>query len=133
MKQDNVERRFFAVDGIEIREGGATPIELSGHAAVFNSLSLDLGGFRERIKRGTFKDTISEDDPLAIVSEGSDAQPGHWPIVKNPTVDSDMHAESGNGYPMRTHFLEQGLARFSDDLPPGFEDLMLTGETETGK
>lgn len=66
-----VERRFFAVDGIEVREGGDTPIELTGHAAVFNKLSIDLGGFRERIKRGTFKDTLKEDDPRGIFNHDS--------------------------------------------------------------
>ena len=66
-----LERRFFAVDGIEIRKGGDVPIELSGHAAVFNKLSEDLGGFREKIKRGTFKDTIEEDDARGIFNHDS--------------------------------------------------------------
>lgn len=73
MKYDNpqVERRLFAVDGIEIRQGGDTSIELNGHAAVFNKLSLDLGGFREKIKRNAFKETIANDDPRGIFNHDS--------------------------------------------------------------
>ena len=72
MKKD-IEVRNFTVDGIEVRrEGGDHPIELTGHAAVFNKLSLDLGGFRERIKRGTFKDTLANDDPRGIWNHNND-------------------------------------------------------------
>ena len=35
---------------------------------------------------------ISEDDPLAIVAEGAEPQPGHWPAVDQPTKDSEMVA-----------------------------------------
>ena len=65
---------------------------------------------------------MSEDDPLDIVDEGSVAQPGKWPAVKNPTAEIDMRAESGNGHPMRQHFLAQGLARFSDDVSLIFQE-----------
>jgi catechol 2,3-dioxygenase-like lactoylglutathione lyase family enzyme len=64
---------------------------------------------------------ISEDDPLAVAAEGAEAQPGHWPEVGRRTPPEEMRAESGNGQPMREHFLEQGLARFRDNLPAGFE------------
>ena len=47
-------------------------------------------------------------------------QPGHWPEVEKSTPESDMRALTGNGHPMREHFLEQGLARYRDDLPAGF-------------
>ena len=65
---------------------------------------------------------ISEDDPLDIAAEGSGRQPGHWPSVQDPTPESEMRALSGNGQPMREHFLEQGLARYSVDVPPGFQE-----------
>ena len=67
------EVRFFAVEGIEIRQqAGDHPLELSGHAAVFGKLSEDLGGFRERIKRGTFKDSLKTDDPRALWNHNND-------------------------------------------------------------
>jgi len=64
---------------------------------------------------------ISEDDPLAVAAEGAEAQPGHWPEVERITPESDMRALTGNGHPMREYFLREGLAKFSDGLPPGFE------------
>jgi hypothetical protein len=64
---------------------------------------------------------ISEDDPLDVAAEGAEAQPGHWPEVRRVTQASDMQALTGNGHPMRAHFLRHGLARFRDGLPPGFE------------
>ena len=63
---------------------------------------------------------ISEDDPLAVAAEGAEAQPGHWPAAERVTPAAEMRALTGNGHPMREYFLEQGLARFGDDLPPGF-------------
>ena len=67
---------------------------------------------------------ISEDDPLDIAAEGAEAQPGHWPDVNNPTPESEMRALTGNGHPMREHFLENGLARFSADVTQAFRDLL---------
>lgn len=63
---------------------------------------------------------MSEDDPLDIVSEGSEAQPGHWPMVKDATTESEMRAEGGNGHPMREHFLDNGLARYSEGISEAF-------------
>ncbi|MDH5356834.1 MAG: hypothetical protein OEY09_20505, partial [Gammaproteobacteria bacterium] len=71
---------------------------------------------------------ISEDDPLDIVSEGSEAQAGHWPAVTNETPESDMRADGGNGHPMRQHFLNNGLARFSEGLSQAFIDSLQSSE-----
>ncbi len=65
---------------------------------------------------------ISEDDPLDIAAEGSELQSGHWPSVQDPTPESEMRALAGNGQPMREYFLKQGLARYSVDVPPGFQE-----------
>jgi uncharacterized protein len=46
----------------------ATPTRLVGYAAVFGSLSNDLGGFKERIQPGAFRNTIeSNQDVRALV------------------------------------------------------------------
>ncbi len=63
---------------------------------------------------------ITEDDPLAVAAEGEGPQPGHWPEAEKSTPEAEMRALTGNGRPMREHFLEQGLARYRDDLPEGF-------------
>ncbi len=64
----DLERRTFGA--IEMRvehdidDGGKTRI--SGHAAVFDSLSEDLGGFRERVAPGAFAASLAEDDIRAL-------------------------------------------------------------------
>ncbi len=68
---------------------------------------------------------ISEDDPLDIVSEGADPQPGHWPAVERATPESEMRADGGNGHPMRQYFLEKGLARFSAGVSAEFQQALL--------
>jgi HK97 family phage prohead protease len=62
-----VERR--TVEHVEFR---LAPAEVDGirhmvgHAAVFNSLSQDLGGFFEEIRSGAFTDAIESDDVRAL-------------------------------------------------------------------
>lgn len=51
-------------------DGGADlPIVFTGHAAVFDRLSHDLGGFRERVKRGAFRKVLDASaDVVALVN-----------------------------------------------------------------
>lgn len=65
-------RGLCEIRGLELRdadpdpETGANRWEFVGHAAVFDSLSENLGGFREVIKRGAFKDVLSDDVRLLV-------------------------------------------------------------------
>jgi HK97 family phage prohead protease len=60
-----IERRMFTSElRVERRADGAP--QLVGHAAVFNSTSEDLGGFREIVAPGAFAQTITEDDIRAL-------------------------------------------------------------------
>jgi HK97 family phage prohead protease len=61
-----IERRNFLIDSlkVETREDGARIMR--GHAAVFNMLSEDLGGFREQIAPGAFADAVKVDDVRAL-------------------------------------------------------------------
>lgn len=62
----DIEHRTFAVDDLKIEtraEGGS---RLVGHAAVFDTLSENLGGFREKILPGAFAESITTDDIRAL-------------------------------------------------------------------
>jgi len=61
------ETRSFALDEVRV-EPGADGIgqRIIGHAAVFDLLSEDLGGFREKISPGAFAEVISTDDVRAL-------------------------------------------------------------------
>lgn len=53
------ETRVVPLVGVELRDGGeSTTTLIRGHAAVFDSPSLDLGGFREIVAPGAFKRTL---------------------------------------------------------------------------
>lgn len=53
---------------VENKEGKA---QISGYAAVFNELSDDLGGFREKIQPGAFSEAIVNDDVRALWNHDS--------------------------------------------------------------
>jgi HK97 family phage prohead protease len=62
MEGDGLERRFLAAVEVRVSESEQARPVISGYGAMFNSLSLDLGGFRERIRPGAFAESISTDD-----------------------------------------------------------------------
>jgi uncharacterized protein len=68
----DIERRTFAVEGLRVerRETGG-PAVIRGHAAVFNQLSEDLGGFREQVAPGAFAEAIKTDDVRALFNHDS--------------------------------------------------------------
>lgn len=67
---NTAEKRTFSLDSIELRKDEKdddAPTQITGHAAVFNSLSEPIWGmFREQIKPGAFKKSIKEDDVRAL-------------------------------------------------------------------
>ena len=62
-KKDTTEKRFFNVSTRVSKKGSKNIVE--GHAAVYNELSEDLGGFKEQIKEGAF-DGVLENDVRAF-------------------------------------------------------------------
>lgn len=62
-KPEGFERRYFTCPDIELRraDGDDGPQVLVGYAALFDELSEDLGGFRERIATGAFAKAVGGD------------------------------------------------------------------------
>ena len=60
-----IERRFFPLgEARVVTEEGK--VILRGHAAVFNSQSADLGGFREIIRPNAFRNALTKSDPRCL-------------------------------------------------------------------
>jgi HK97 family phage prohead protease len=59
------ERRIVAGELRAVTDGDAKP-KIAGHAAKFDSLSEDLGGFRERIAPGAFAKALTSSDIRAL-------------------------------------------------------------------
>lgn len=64
---DDIERRYIVAQDLAIEERDGKPPVIRGHAAVFNQLSEDLGGFREQIVPGAFTEAIQKDDVRALI------------------------------------------------------------------
>lgn len=60
------ETRNFILTELRVVQDDNKPIKLRGYAAVFDQLSENLGGFREKIAPGAFTKTISEADVRAL-------------------------------------------------------------------
>lgn len=70
---ETIERRTFALDSCKIEQRSETgQAKIIGHAAVFDQLSENLGGFRELIKPGAFTQALQEDDVRALFNHNPD-------------------------------------------------------------
>lgn len=70
-KAKGVERRNFPIKELRAITDDKGLRHIVGYAAVFNSLSEDLGGFREKIDPGAFAKTIGADDVRALWNHDS--------------------------------------------------------------
>lgn len=64
--QPEIETRAFPVIELRVSRSEGEPPKIKGHAAVFDKLSEDLGGFREKIAPGAFARTIGKADVRAL-------------------------------------------------------------------
>ena len=71
-KKSNIERRNFPVEELRAVESDDGLRHIVGYAAVFNSLSEDLGYFREKIDPGAFTETIVNDDIRVLKNHNPD-------------------------------------------------------------
>ena len=67
----NLERRYIVAE-MKVEKRADEPPRIRGHAALFNSLSEDLGGFREQIAPGAFTEAITKDDVRALWNHNPD-------------------------------------------------------------
>lgn len=65
------ERRVIPIGELRVSRATDGPTKINGHAAKFDMLSEDLGGFRERIAPGCFAKTIQSDDIRALWNHDS--------------------------------------------------------------
>lgn len=61
-----IERRTATVHMLKVEQRANTGPVLRGHAAVFNVLSKNLGGFKEIIQAGAFREAVRLDDVRAL-------------------------------------------------------------------
>jgi len=83
---------------IESQDDGLTVIE--GHAAIFDSLSQDLGflfPFKERIQKGAFKDSVERDDIRALWNHDP-----NYVLGRNRSGTLELK-ETGKGLKVRIH------------------------------
>ena len=66
-----LERRTLPLELRATTEDGAT--RLAWYPAVFDSLSEDLGGFREKVSRRAFTRALQEDDVVALFNHSPDS------------------------------------------------------------
>lgn len=106
MTEQTIERRTFE-QAVELRaaaEGSDSPGTLTGYAAVFNSLSRDLGGWFEEI------------DPAAFGPAGDVDLTLHGRVIGRTNHDSNLLLGTTDAGTLRLLIDEVGL-RYEIDLP----------------
>ncbi len=72
-QKDKYTTRAFSLSNIKLeKRADGEPGRITGIAAVFGKLSEDLGGFREKIKRGAFAKSIRDGDIRALFNHNPD-------------------------------------------------------------
>lgn len=67
-----LERRYCPLEMRAVDEGEEKTPTIEGYAAVFDSLSVELFGFREKIAPGAFAESVESDDIRALWNHNTD-------------------------------------------------------------
>lgn len=84
----NIERHFCQAPEIRVATGDDGTPRIEWYAAVFDSLSEDLFGFREKVGRRAFSKTLKEGDIRALVNHNPDLVLG-----RNKASTLDLHVD----------------------------------------
>lgn len=87
MTNRTIVSRSWPLQELRVRQEGEKS-QLSWYAAVFDSLSEDLGGFRERVGRRAFNKTVKEHDIRALFNHNPDFVMG-----RNRTGTLSLHVD----------------------------------------
>jgi uncharacterized protein len=132
-QKNEIERRYVPV--LELRaitdEDGLRHI--AGYAAVFNSMSDDLGGFREKIDPGAFTQTIKGDDIRALKNHNDDYVLGRNKS-KTLTLTEDKHGLAIDILPPDTQWAKDLMVSIDrgdiDQMSFGFRTISDRWETK---
>jgi len=87
IEERGIERAYMPVQELRAVDGSDKEApKFTGYVARFSKLSEDLGGFREKIAKGAFTDTIKEDDIRALWNHDSN-------YVLGRTTSGTLHLE----------------------------------------
>lgn len=120
------------IRGLELRDtdpdkDGNKRFEFVGHAAVFDSLSENLGGFREIIKRGAFKDVL-DDDVRLLINHDSNlplARGENLTLSEDPTglkVSAKIRSDLSYANDLRINLEEGNVTQMSFAFGSGVDD-----------
>ncbi|KKN06773.1 hypothetical protein LCGC14_1073790 [marine sediment metagenome] len=65
-KDNELERRILTVEDMELRVTDGDNPKIIGYVAKFGRWSLDLGGFKEKIRKGAFDEALEKSDVRAL-------------------------------------------------------------------
>lgn len=86
--KQQIERSFWAIPEIRVARSDDGQPRLEWYAAVFDSLSEDLWGFREKVGRRAFTKTLQEGDIRALFNHNPDVVLG-----RNKAGTLDLHVD----------------------------------------
>ena len=96
--------------------GGDDAPRLEGHIAVFNQLSEDLGGFKEKITPGAFTETLKTHDIRAIWNHNSDLVLGRLSAKTLELEEDDVGLVFRNRPPDTTWFKDRAVSLERKDV-----------------